>query len=815
MRLPFRHSSIRVRLLLASTVVQVVLLTLLLANSVRLMNNAASASFDTLVVQNASMLHAMAVAYGDQQRYGELQDVLGELLADSAEGLIYVRVVSPDDRLLVSAGLPEMRQLPPPTGDLNDSLDGVLGKPLIHVRKPLLLPRNEVGFLQFGVAVSVLAAARQAIVEQGTIIALSEIALTALLLSVIGYLLTHNLGRLLAGSKAIAEGHLDHRLPAEGEDELAVLARHFNIMAATLQQRVAELQQTASRLRASEERYALAIGGANDGLWDWDIEGGSAYYSDRYCEILGLAPGSLPSRPDAIFAYMHPDDIENYRDRMIAHLKGESAQFMVEHRVRLPDHRYRWVLTRGVARRNEHSRAVRMAGSIGDVDLRKRAEEQLLHDALHDSLTGLPNRAMFLEHTLRALGQQRRDRKYRFAVLAINIERFSLVNDSYGHAVGDELLRRVARHISNSMREGDVAARVGGDQFALLLNGIGDSTDALRIAESLVELPGIDISGAGCSLDLHCRIGVVVSDPQREDAESLLRDADNALHRARRSATSAIEFFHDSMHTQAVRTLQLEADLREALRTRSLTVHYQPIVALADGLPTSFEALVRWPHPVHGMLPPSEFVPLAETLDLIHELGMQVLETACTDIREHLRLHPAAAPLRVGVNLSARQLARPRLAEELLEVIDRNEVSRTCLRFEVTESLLTQPDGPASRTLQALRSAGCSVLIDDFGTGYSTLSYLHTIPCDVVKLDGSFVHSITEDPRLRAIVRRSIQLAHDLGMTVVAECIETEAQHRILHDVGCDYGQGYLFARPMPRERAWSRLHPKATEVHS
>lgn len=815
MRLPFRHSSIRFRLLLASTVVQVVLLSLLLANSVRLMNNAASASVDTLVGQNASMLHAMAVAYGDQQRYAELQDVLGELLADSSEGLVYVRVVDPDGGLLVSAGMPELHDVPPPTEDLSDSLDGVLARPLIHVRRPLLLPRNQVGFLQFGVSVSVLAAARKAIFEQGMLIALSEIALTALLLSAIGYLLTHNLGRLLAGSKAIADGHLDHRLPAAGEDELAVLARHFNIMAANLQQRVSELQQTACRLQASEERYALAMGGANDGLWDWDIQGGSAYYSDRYCEILGLAAGALPPRPDAIYDYVHPDDVDNYRERMIAHLKGESAQFMVEHRVRLPDQSYRWVLTRGVARRDGQSRALRMAGSIGDVDLRKRAEQQLVHDALHDALTTLPNRALFVEHAASALGQQRRDGSYRFAVLAINIERFSLVNDSYGHAVGDELLRRVARHISRSMRAGDVAARVGGDQFALLLNGIDSTAEALRIAESLVELPGIEIEEAGRTLDLRCRIGVVMSDHQRDDAESMLRDADNALHKARRSATSAIEFFHDSMHTQAVRALQLEADLRHALRSRGLTVYYQPVVALADGAMTSFEALVRWPHPLHGMMSPAEFVPLAETLDLIHELGMQVLETACADIRDCMRRHPRAPITKVGVNLSARQLARPQLADELLAVIDRSGVPRNCLRFEVTESVLAHPDGPAACTLQALRNAGTSVMIDDFGTGYSTLSYLHTIPCDVLKLDGSFVRSISEDARLRAIVRRSIQLAHDLGMTVVAECIETEAQRAVLREIGCDFGQGYLFARPMPRDAAWRLRDSLTPELHS
>ena len=810
----FRRSSIRFRLLLASTTVQVVLLSLLLANSVRLMNNAASASLDTTITQNASMLHAMATTYGEQQRYTELQDVLGELLAGATEGLVYVRIVTPDLRPLVSAGLPELHTLPEPTVIRTGFFEGVLGNEVIHVRHPLLLPRNEVGFLQFGVSVSGLAAARRAITEQGLAIALSEIVLTFLLLSTIGYLLTRNLGQLLAGSKAIADGHLDHRVPSHGNDELSVISRHFNIMAATLQRRVAELQDTAAQLKISEERHALALRGANDGLWDWDIPSGTAYYSDRFCEILGLPPGGLAAKPEVFLDYIHPDERQVYRERMIEHLRGNSAQFMMEHRVRLPDDSYRWVLTRGVARNNGTPEIARMAGSISDIDMRKRAEEQLIHDALHDGLTGLPNRALFIEHVDHALAQRRPDRKEEMAVVTINLERFSLVNDSYGHTVGDELLRRVATHVTSTLREGDVAARVGGDQFAVLLNDVGNSADALRICEALVALPSFVVRGTDRILHPRCRIGIALSEADDDDAQALLRDADNALHKARQNEGGPIEFFHTSMHTQAVRTLQLESDLRWALAHGGLAVHYQPIVSLAERHTVSFEALVRWPHPVHGLLPPSEFIPLAETLDLIHDLGMEVLRTACADIR-NWKNAPTPLPARVSVNLSARQLARPTLATELLAVIDRNGLPHELIRFEVTESLLAHPDGPATRTLRDLRNAGIKILIDDFGTGFSTLSYLHTMPCDQVKLDGSFVRSITEDLRLQAIVRRSIELAHDLGMTVVAECIEDERQLEVLRGLGCDYGQGYYFAPPKDRESTLQWLQQESAKVTS
>ena len=252
--------------------------------------------------------------------------------------------------------------------------------------------------------------------------------------------------------------------------------------------------------------------------------------------------------------------------------------------------------------------------------------------------------------------------------------------------------------------------------------------------------------------------------------------------------------------------LQIEAELRAALKTSGLTVFYQPIVDLETREPKSFEALVRWPHPTLGLLPPSEFIPLAETLDLIHDIGMNVLAEVCADLRDWARQLPEGTPLRVSVNLSARQLARPQLAGELLAAIDASGLAHNAIRFEVTESVLARQDGPAIDTLHALRAAGIDILIDDFGTGYSTLSYLHTMPCNQVKLDGSFVRSITRDERLRAIVRHSIELAHDLGMTVVAECIEDDAQLQILREMGCDFGQGYLFSRPVDRKTTLANL---------
>nr|WP_211162279.1 EAL domain-containing protein [Aromatoleum petrolei] len=786
------------RLLLASTVVQVVLLTLLLANSVRLMNQATNASLNTLVNQNATMLHAMAVAYGDMGEFDALQDVLGELLSEADEGLIYVRIVAPDGRVLVNAGLPEAQPLP--EVDHVNSRGVAGGGGVMHVRRPLLLERNQVGALQFGVSVSVLAAARKAITEQGAAIALAEILMTFGLLSGIGYLLTRNLSRLLAGSEAIAAGKLDHRLPENGHDELARLARRFNVMAANLQDRIGDLQDSTERLKISEQRYELAIQGAHDGLWDWNVAEGQVYCSPRYCEIAGLTAGRLYYSPEEVLTGIHPDDAPGYRAKMIEHLKGFSTQFKCEYRARQQDGSYRWVMTRGVAVRGVDDRAVRMAGSISDVHDHKLAQVRLQYDALHDGLTGLPNRALFLEHVRSAFGQQRRVGRQGFAVLAINLQRFRLVNDSFGHEAGDALLRDVANTLQETLRYGDIAARVGGDQFALLLNSIESPAEALRLAEGLRERLSKPTSVAGQILYPKFRIGMALSSDYQdsENGDTMLRDADNALQRTRQRGGDSVAIFHASMHAQALESLQLEGDLRDALARNELSVHFQPIVALDSGSIKSFEALVRWRHPTRGMLPPNLFVPLAETLGLIHELDMLVLTRACERIAQwRERAGSGATVPMVSVNLSATQFARPDLAGEIIAEIDRHGLPRDMLRFEVTESVLAQPEGPAAEILQKLRTAGMSVLIDDFGTGYSALSYLHTIPCDLVKLDGSFVRSLENDVRLRTIVARSIELAHDLGMRVVAECIETTRQAELLLGMGCDYGQGYLFARPL------------------
>ncbi len=778
-------------------------MSLLIFNSVRLMQEATEASLEVMVEQNASMLHALATAYGEQRRFEAMQDVLGELLLDANEGLVYVRIVDADGVALVTAGMPQMRELP--EAQRSPTLQrGNGSQHLIHIRTPLLLEGNTVGFLQFGVSASVLAIAQQAIFRQGAMIALAEIILTLLLLSSIGYLLTRNLRRLLDGSLALTEGRLAHRIPEKGNDELSDLAKRFNLMADSLQARIDELDQTASKLRGSEERYALAMKGANDGLWDWDIPAKTLYVSQRFSDIFGLPQGASKISQDEIPKRMNPAELDSRREQLIAHLKGYSNQFKTELQVTLPDGQTRWALVRGVALRGENGRAYRMAGSISDIHLQKLAEEQLVHDAFHDKLTSLPNRALFMEHLGGALGRRATNRRFVFAVLTINLERFHLVNDSFGHAAGDELLREVGDRISRTVRRGDIVARIGGDQFAVLANDIGSEEEGLRIAELLREAIS---APARIGNDAHAffpkvHIGVALVEDHDSKPESLLRDSDNALHEAKRSGDSAVAVFHASMHSKALRTLKLEADLRNAMLTRGIDIHLQPIVSLADQRLSSFEALARWVHPELGILLPEDFIPIAETRGLIQQVSLRTVQQACKVLKKWREAQPERPLVPISINLSAVQLANPALVHALIERAQDTGLPPDCLRFEITESVLADLTGSAQQSVDELRNAGFQIMIDDFGTGYSALSYLHSIPCDLIKFDGAFIRRIADDERLRTIVQHSIELAHDLGMKVIAEWIEDERQLVILRDLGCDYGQGYLFGKPMQTGQA-------------
>lgn len=554
-------------------------------------------------------------------------------------------------------------------------------------------------------------------------------------------------------------------------------------------------------LRVSEERYKLAMQAANDGLWDWNIRSGYIYYSPRWKAMLGYGDDEIGDTPVEWQERLHPDEREQFRARLVNYFKQLTPCFELEHRIRTRDGSYRWMLTRGLALYDENGRAYRMAGSQTDITERKRTEEQMLHDAFHDGLTGLPNRALFTDLLGFSLEHRHRNPNYLSAVLFLNLERFRFVNDSFGHRIGDQYLIEIANRLRSMLRPGDAAARFAGDEFAILMDDVREPTEVTRFSETLQSVIARPLGLGGHEFFPGCCIGIVFNSPDYRLAEDMLRDADTAMHRAKKKDSDKFEVFNRDMHASALTTLQLEHELRRAVERREFILYYQPIIDLRCGRLASFEALVRWQQPTGRLVGPVEFIPLAEELGLINQIGRQVIEMACMQMAAWQMANIANPPVPVSVNLSGKQLGQPGLADEIEQVIMQSGLTTPSLKLEVTETMLMENPDMASATLARLRSRNIKVLMDDFGTGYSSLSYLHRFPSDTLKIDGSFVSRMTESKDGREIVRTIILLAHNLGMTVIAECVETPQHVQLLKEFGCDYAQGYHFGRPEPVDK--------------
>jgi diguanylate cyclase (GGDEF)-like protein/PAS domain S-box-containing protein len=577
-------------------------------------------------------------------------------------------------------------------------------------------------------------------------------------------------------------------LRVRGVDEVAELARWFNLFLDTLRAR----SQAEEALRESEERYALALHGANDGIWDWNLRANTVHYSARCLAILGHAAAAPPSSIEAWLDLVHPDDRAEVRQQLAAHLQGATPLFESEHRVRRQDDgRELWVLARATAI-VDGGQPVRIAGSLTDISARKRAEAQLRHDALHDALTGLPNRAYLMAQLERPLRRARAEQQPSAALLFLDLDRFKLINDSLGHAAGDEVLRQMTRRLQANLRPLNLLARLGGDEFVLLLNQIDHPDDAMALAARLQEQLAQPLAIQGLEVIIHASIGVVLISGCYEHAEELLRDADTAMYAAKANGRACTTLFDTTMHTRTVERVRLEADLRRAIERAELSVHYQPIQNLRTGAIESFEALVRWRHPERGLVSPNEFIPLAEETGLIVAIDAWVLRAACRQLR---RWHDEGhAELSVSVNLSARNFQDCNLPAMICRIVAAEGVPPARVQLEITESTVMLDIDHTCRLLEELSALGFRLAIDDFGTNYSSLAYLKRLPADRVKIDRSFICDVIESRDAAAITNAVIAISHILGLTVVAEGVETAEQCAFLLEHGCDAIQGYLLS---------------------
>ncbi len=570
---------------------------------------------------------------------------------------------------------------------------------------------------------------------------------------------------------------------------------------------VTELQLAKQALEASEERWRLALDASGDGVWDWHIQTDKEYYSPRFLQMYGYTQQQLDNDPRIVDSLTHPQDRPQLeRDRQ-AHFDGREPVYRNEHRVRMHDGSWKWVLSRGmVVSRDAQGRPLRMIGTHTDISQRKAAEQLVWQQAHFDTLTGLPNRVTMRARLEGALA--RGDAGDAVAVLFMDLDHFKEVNDTLGHDQGDALLRQAAQRLEQCAGDGNTVARMGGDEFTLLLTDLPAGPDVRQTLQPRLQFMldamarAFDLSGE--QVFVSASIGVALYPQDARSVEDLFKHADQALYVAKGAGRNRYSFFTPALQEAALTRARLAADLRVALDQGELRVVYQPIIEFASGRVHKAEALLRWQHPVLGAVSPAQFVPLAESSGQILGIGAWVFETAVAQVaawRERFD-----AQFQISVNASPVQFHHNADAQHTwLRVLQAHGLTGDSIALEITEGLLLQTSAGVSEHLQTLRHAGVTVSLDDFGTGYSSLTYLQRLDIDFIKIDQSFVRNLCAGSTDLALCRAMVAMAHALGMRVVAEGVETAEQRDLLMEAGCDYGQGYLFARPMAPEafEAW------------
>ncbi len=574
-----------------------------------------------------------------------------------------------------------------------------------------------------------------------------------------------------------------------------------------------ERQSAEQALVKVKERYALAVAGANDCIWDWEAETQKAYFSPRWNELVGLAEDVGVERLLDWFERVHPEDLPELKRIMPAKLDAERCHFEHEHRLRHENGKYIWVYARGVILADNSGRAVRMAGSISSIAKRKETESQLIHRALHDALTGLPNRVLFIDRLQQALRRYKRNNALRFAVLYFDLDRFKFVNDSLGHSAGDSLLVSIARRLMSVIRPGDTVARMGGDEFAVLVSDIVDEADTALVSERIHTLFQHEFSIAGRGMYSSASIGIAVAAPQYESPEEILRDADLAMYRAKRSETENTVIFDTTMHQAAISRLNMETDLRRALARGEFAVYYQPIVTLNERRIVAFEALLRWLHPHRGILEPPSFLSVVEDTGMLATLSWWVLEQACAQARQWRELFVGGSPFGMSVNVSASMFRAPNAAQRIKGIVTENGMAPADLSLELTERDFIDSEDSTRAVLDELRAFGIKIHMDDFGTGYSSLSYLQRCAYDALKIDRSFVQSLDSEAQSSAIIKTIVGLGRMLNINVVAEGVESQGQIDALVSMDCPEAQGFWFSEPVPAVEAGQLLQKKPLRI--
>lgn len=580
-------------------------------------------------------------------------------------------------------------------------------------------------------------------------------------------------------------------------------------------------KQLLKALKDSETRYTLATQIINDGLWDWNLKSNQIYFSARWKSMVGCREQEIRSNPIEWFVRVHATDIEKLKRNLLACRQGEIPQFEMEYSLLHQDGEYRLMHCKCVGISDAAGLINRLIGSQTDITELRKIETQLNYESEHDKLTRLPNRQLFIKH-LTELSQLEKNPDYLFAVLFLDLDHFKNVNNNFGHSVGDRLLVKIVNKLQSCMRSQDLIARLGGDEFAILLFGFTHDSVPSEIACRIQQELSLPIQVDGHSIFITASIGISSSNhhsskqPIGKSPYNLiesLQNAEIAMHQAKAKGKACHVVFERSLYLQDIEQSQSENELREAIEREQFDLYYQPIVRLTDRQLVGFEALIRWHHPIKGLITPSNFIPIAENTGLIIPIGWWVLRSACQQMAAWQQEHPDSDKLFISINISSQQFSQPYGGSIISQILAETGLNPRYLKLEITESEVMKNIDVVINTAEQLKTLGVQLSMDDFGTGYSSLSHLHCLPVDTLKIDRSFVQNIESDRSKLEVVKTIIKLAEVFELDLIAEGIETEHQYSQLLDLQCEYGQGFLFSKPISKLKAKSLIETKTLLV--
>lgn len=679
-----------------------------------------------------------------------------------------------------------------------------LNKDYIDLVNPIMLAGQHIGWVRVGLTQAAEIRRLEQIMYSAFVFLLIAVTLAALLATLAARYLTRRLYAIQTVADQVKSGDRSLRVKLDGVDEPAQLAERFNTMLDTLEKREKEIVESHEALLKSESRLNQIMAVNHEGIWDWDIKNGQVLHNQSWADMLGITDGLLEHTSKLFFDAVHPEDRERVR-YAVGECLNAKGNYRLEYRfVQINSGKVVWVQDRGdVVERAADGSPLRMVGGFYEVTERKKAEEAIQHLAFYDPLTQLPNRRLLQDRLQQEMAVTERSKQV-CALMFIDLDDFKTLNDTLGHDTGDELLRQVAARLKTCVREGDTVARIGGDEFVLMLPELdSDWKDAATHAELVAQkvLRTLNQPYQLASVPYHNTpsIGVTLFSGHRETLEELLKHADLAMYQAKAKGRNTVRFYDTTMQEVVSSRAMLEADMRQAIKEQQFVLFYQPQIDI-EGQIVGAEALLRWFHPQRGLVAPNEFIPLAEETALILPIGQWVLQTACEQLVVWSR-QPAAEQLVIAVNVSARQFHQADFVEQVMSICHQTGANPQRLKLELTESLLVKDLDDVIDKMLALKKLGVSFSLDDFGTGYSSLSYLKRLPLDQLKIDQTFVRDINDDSNDAAIARAVIALAASMDYSVIAEGVETAAQHQTLSEMGCRVFQGYLFGRPLPIEQ--------------